>query len=286
VPRPGPIERLRRRLAARIGADRAALLPVHYQRVGSVVIVRWPEALRPQFKFLGAAAREELGVATVLRVAGPVEGAWRLPRFERLAGDVTTTEVLEDGLRYRFDAAKILYSRGNREERVRWARSLAPGERVIDLFAGIGYFALPAARHGLAREVIAVEEHPLSYAFLVENVRRNRLEGVVRPVLGDNRIVELPFGGADRVLLGYLPDALPWVHRAVPLLARTGGQLDIHRLAGSRDPADASSDPVLEAVVEAGRSVAAHEVRVVKSYGPGREHRVVHVRLAAVPRSD
>src|SRR5580658_1031813 len=112
MPRPGPIARIRSRLRERSGPEVAALLPVHYQRIGRVVLVRWPEALRPEFPWLA----EELATAVrsdaVGRLAGPVEGEWRLPRVERLRGTSLETQVLEDGLRYRFDAGSILYSRG------------------------------------------------------------------------------------------------------------------------------------------------------------------------------
>src|SRR5580658_5541966 len=160
MPRPGPIARIREQLLERSGPEAAALLPVHYQRIGRVVLVRWPEALRPEFPWLAAAMARAVRSEAVGRLAGPVEGEWRLPTVEVLLGDSLATRVLEDGLRYAFDAQRILYSRGNNAERARAARLVRPGERVVDLFAGIGYFALPAARHGGALEVIAVEENP------------------------------------------------------------------------------------------------------------------------------
>lgn len=279
--RPGPVERVRARLAARAGPEAAARLPSRYQRLGRVVVVRWPEALRPEFAWLAEALRAELHAATVLRVAGPVEGPRRLPRTERLAGTETETEVQEDGLRYRFDAARILYARGNNTERARTARLVRPGERVVDLFAGIGYFALPAARHGRAAEVVAVEENPVSYGFLLENVRLNHLEDRVRPVLGDNREVALVPGRADRVLLGFLPDARPWIGRSVELLDPRGGWLHVHLLRGTRDRTDEVVRSVTERVEAADARVASAGLRVVKAYGPGREHVVVEVQVGA-----
>src|SRR5579871_3821059 len=138
--RPGPVARLRARLEARAGPEAAGRLPTHYQLLGSVVLVRWPESLRPEFPFLADALAEELKVATVARFAGPAEGPERRPRMELLHGTATETEVLEDGVRYRLDVAELLYSRGNRTERLRIARGVWPEERVVDLFAGIGYF--------------------------------------------------------------------------------------------------------------------------------------------------
>jgi tRNA wybutosine-synthesizing protein 2 len=283
VPRPGPVDRVRARLAGSADPQLVARLPGGYQRLGRVALVRWPEDLRALFGPGAEALAGELGVAAVFRVAGPVEGDWRLPRLERLFGTSGETEVREDGLRYRFDASRVLYSRGNRSERARWGRTVRAGERVVDLFAGIGYFALPAARHGRARTVLAVEEHPLSYGYLRANLALNRLEDRVTPVLGDNRSVALPARSADRVLLGFLPDALPWVPRALELLDPDGGWLHVHRLAGSREPPGASEGPVRERIEGLGARVRRIATRGIKSYGPGRDHVVVDVEVVGGP---
>jgi tRNA wybutosine-synthesizing protein 2 len=282
MPRPGPIERIRARLAARAGPEMARRLPVHYQRMGRVVLVRWPEELRPEFATLAKELAEAVRSESVARVSGPVAGDRRLPTIERLFGDSLETEVLEDGLRYRFDAGRVLYSRGNNSERARIARLVRPGERVIDLFAGIGYFALPAALHGRALEVIAVEENPVSFGYLQANVALNHLEGIVRPRLGDNRSVELPVASADRVLLGYLPDSLPWIEPSIPLLRRTGGWMHVHLLMGARDAPGLASDRIRAIVHGAGASVRSISERRVKGFGPGKVHLVVDAAIETV----
>ncbi len=279
MPPPGPIERIRAELAERSGAEVAALLPVHYQRIGRVVLVRWPEALRPEFPWLAPRLAKAVRSEAVGRLAGPVEGDRRLPQVEVLLGDSLETRVLEDGLRYAFDAGKILYSRGNNVERARSARLVRPGEQVVDLFAGIGYFALPAAHHGKARSVLAVEENPDSFRYLEANIARNHLEAIVRPFLGDNRTVPLPEAAADRVFLGFLPDSLPWVGRAIELLRPGTGWLHVHALAGARDPAGTTSERVREAVKLAGATLLQARERTVKSYGPGRVHQVVDAEV-------
>ena len=185
-------------------------MPRGYQQLGSVLLVRLPDELRPYFSVIGESWQEVLGARTVLRPRGPVEGDWRLPSVDVIAGDETETEVLEHGIRYRFDAQRVLFSRGNKIERALAGRLVRPGETVIDLFAGIGYFALPAAVHGQAQKVIACEANPVAFRYLTENARRNRVDHIIHPVAGDNRTVPLPQGTADRIFLGYLPSSLPW----------------------------------------------------------------------------
>ena len=273
-----PVERVRSRLRGTLPPEQLDRIPDAYERLGRVVVVRLPEELRPAFREIGTAYREALGVETVLRRAGPVAGEFRQPTVETIAGGPTETELLEHGIRYRLDAARIMFSAGNREERRRVGRLVRPGETVADLFAGIGYFTLPAAVTGRARRVIACELNPNSYRYLLENVQRNGVADRVEPILGDNRLAPLPPGEFDRVLLGYLPDAVPWLERALPLLGADGGWLHVHRVEGVRASERDSESEVRTALERLGGRVVSLEVREVKPYGPGRRHVVVDVQ--------
>ena len=276
-----PAERVRRRLAAVAGERIAREMPKGYHRFGRVLVVQRPASLAPYDTLLGNAWRDELGVETVLVKSGPIEGELRTPRLVCVAGGPTETEVIEHGVHWRFDAARIMFAAGNRTERRRVGRLVRPGETVIDLFAGIGYFAIPAALPGRASRVWAVEKNPLSVRYLRENAVLNGVDSRLTVVLGDNRTVDLPEGTFDRAFLGYLPSALPWVPRAVALLRPTGGWLHVHAVADVRSPL-AESAAAVESEAE---SAGAHptepsRVRVVKPYGPGRQHVVVDARVA------
>lgn len=272
-----PAERVRDRLRSVLDPSDVAKLPDRYQRLGRVLILRLPEELRPAFAAIGAAWCAELGVAAVLRRAGSARGELRIPELELIAGDDARTEVVEHGIRYRFDAARILFARGNKTERHRIGAAVRPGETVADLFAGIGYFALPAAVTGRADRVWAVEKNPESFRYLEENVRRNGVEDRVRCLRGDNREAELPTGACDRVVLGYLPSSVPWVGRAASLLRPSGGALHVHLVVGHREGAADAEGTVRDAVERAGATVVRATGRTVKSYGPGRDHVVVDV---------
>ena len=279
-PRRSPADRVRDRLRSVAGASAARAMPSGYQRMGRVLLLRLPERYRPYFRLLGRAWQDELGVATVLTRVGPVEGDLRRPRVERIAGTETETEVVEHGVRWRFDAARIMFAAGNRTERRRAGALTRPGETVLDLFAGIGYFTIPAAREGPAARVIAVEKNPLAYHYLLENVARNGVVGRVDCLLGENRTVPLPARSADRVFLGLLPDAVPWVARAADLVRIGGGWLHVHTVADARGAADEARRRVEAAAAAAGATVLEPpRVREVKSYGPGRAHVVVDVRV-------
>lgn len=94
---------------------------------------------------------------------------------------------------------------------VRWALTLAPGPRVLDLGAGTG--KLTATLVGLGAEVVAVEPDP---AMLTE-LRRSL--PAVRALSGGAEAIPLPDASVDAVLAG---NALHWFDMAVagPEIAR------------------------------------------------------------------
>ncbi len=277
-----PAERVRARLRAVAGDAAARAMPSGYQRLGRVLALRLPGSLRPWFATLGRAWQEELRVDTVVVHRGPIEGELRRPDVEVIAGDRTETEVIEHGVRWRFDAARVMFSRGNRSERLRARRLARPGEAVADLFAGIGYFTVPAALAHPRVRVSAVEKNPVAFRYLEENLALNGVAGQVAAHLGDNRRAPLPPRSFDRVFLGYLPSSYPWIPRAVELLGPEGGWLHLHTVADARGGLDAARLEAERSVRAAGASVLeAGRARCVKPYGPGRVHAVVDLR--AVP---
>ena len=276
-----PAERVRQRLAAAAGEKAAAAMPSGYHRFGRVLVVQRPAALAPYDALLGAAWQEELGVATVLVKSGPIDGELRTPQLKRVAGESTETEVVEHGVRWRFDAARIMFAAGNRTERWRVGRLVRPGETVVDLFAGIGYFAIPAALPGRAARVFAVEKNPVAVHYLRANAELNGVVPRLNVIPGDNRTVELPRGAFDRAILGYLPSSLPWVARAAELLRPSGGWMHVHTVADVRAPPSQAVEAVAERAVDAGVTLTEPgRARVVKPYGPGRHHLVVDLRVA------
>ena len=278
-----PAERVRARLRAVAGAELAAAMPRGYQRLGRVLLLRLPAELTPYGPLLGEAWRAELGVETVLAHRGPIAGELREPSLALLAGSGTETEVTEHGTRWRLDAARVMFAAGNRVERLRFARLVRTGERVADLFAGIGYFTIPAARARPDARFVAVEKNPVAFGYLEQNLRRNGVADRVRPILGDNRTAPLETGAFDRVLLGYLPSSLPWVARGVSLLTGRGGWLHVHLTADARGASRVAAEAVARTVAAGGGTLSGEpQAREVKPYGPGRTHVVVDAPVRPV----
>lgn len=76
------------------------------------------------------------------------------------------------------------------------ARSIVPGERVLELGCGLALASLVAHRRGI--DVTASDCHPLAAAFLRENLRLNQLPGMkyLHGQWGSGRVVATQTAGA------------------------------------------------------------------------------------------
>ena len=178
-------------------------------------------------------------------------GVLRIPQVRVLYGTPHEVTFREAGITYTLHPAKVMFSQGNRGEKQRLRTLIRPGERICDMFAGIGYFTLPAAAAGAC--VHAIELNPDSYEYLCRNIRDNHLEHRVTPVLGDCR--DHISGVYDRILMGHF-EAVQFLDTALAH-AGAGTVLHVHGLGDCREP-------ICTAVEKAGFTYTLSEHKIKK----------------------
>jgi tRNA wybutosine-synthesizing protein 2 len=268
-----PIVKVRQ--AAQVPAELKPLLPNKWERFGDIIVVRLEPELDGYEREIARAYASVLQLKTVLRDVGGISGDLRQPVIRPLLGTDTIATHLENGIRYRFDAAQIMFSSGNIEERLRMAEVECDGETVVDMFAGIGYFTLPLAVYQRPKKVIACELNPVACCYLVENISLNEVQGKVDPFQGDNR--DLPGEAfADRVIMGYVKTTHEFLPKAMAIL-KNGGIIHYHETCPNvllpERPIQRLSDAAKEGRVEVLR------MKEIKSYAPGVSHVVVDARV-------
>lgn len=212
-------------------------------------------------------------VKTIMKI-DHIQGTKREPVYKILYGDETVTINKENGCLFKLDLSKVMWSKGNNNERLRIAKLVGDGETVIDMFAGIGYFSIPIGIHANAKEVIAIEINPNSYHFLCENIELNKLDNIT-PVLGDCKEVTPKFK-ADRIIMGYVKTTHHYLNVAIDSL-NEGGILHYHETVPEKLM---KTRPLERIISEAnGREVELLKINKIKKYAPGVEHVVVDVRI-------
>jgi tRNA (guanine37-N1)-methyltransferase len=237
-------------------------LPRH-ELIGGLALVQ--EEDRPGARRL-LASRPSLH--SVLLPASPVEGEYRTRRFTVLAGIPTTrTRVTEYGLRFDVDLSLAYFSSRLSTERQRILALMGEGERVLDMFAGIGPFAITLARK--ARVVFAADLNPDAVHLMTHNIALNRT-GNVLPLLADaGHLDELELEPFDRIVMNLPMTAPNFLEKAVRL-CRDGGHIHLYAVQ--------EEEGVCLPLI---RSVTAGNIseRMVRTYSPGRWHAVYDISV-------
>lgn len=275
--RPIPTDPLRTLLSERFSSEELDALPGGWQIIGEVILVHVPPVLQPKKKELAETLLTLYPRCKTVVETKRISGEYREPIIEIIAGDGTETIHKENYVLFKLDVARIMYSQGNFYERRRMS-TVGRGENVVDMFAGIGYFTMPMAVHAKPEKITAIEINPVSYAYLCENIRLNKVEGIVSPVPGDCR-EKTPIGEADRVIMGYVGithEFLPWGIRAL----KPGGILHYHETTPEKLINERPAQYIKEEAARQGRSAEIIEIIKVKKYSPGVWHVVADARIS------
>jgi tRNA wybutosine-synthesizing protein 2 len=254
-----------------------AFLPRKWELLGDVVLMKIPQELEDIKKEVARVYAEELHAKTVLRDLG-IEGDFREPKVELLWGEETETAHKENGVKFKLDCAKLMFSSGNIDERIRMATIANKSEVVVDMFAGIGFFSIPRAVHSRPKMIYALEINPTAYHYLCENVILNHVEDIFTPVLGDNRNFDKE-GIADRIIMGYLEDTHLFLPKALSILNKEEGIIHYHEKCPNELLDKRPLKSVKQVVESKGKTIELLEMRTVKSYSPGVSHVVLDVRV-------
>ena len=248
----------------------------------------------PHLPAILAALTAVFRVRRVARKLRVVADQFRSPHTELLIGTDGWVERKENGIIYRLDLTRSMFSVGNISEKLRVAGLDCKGETVLDLFAGIGYFTLPYLVHAGAERLVCCEWNPASCEALRLNLAAAGVADRATVLQGDCRLVA-PHGVADRVNLGLLPSSeLAWP-TACRALRSKGGVLHVHgnaecergwagagRAAWAEQTRESISR-LLEQERGSSWNVALLHVETVKSYAPHVLHLVADLECRPPP---
>ena len=221
-------------------------------------------------------------VKSIIKIKS-IEGQKREPSIEILYGSETETVHKENGCLFNLDLSKVMWAKGNNNERLRIAKLVEKDETVLDMFAGIGYFSIPIGVHSQAKQIYSIEINPNSYHFLKKNIELNRINekaGYDRliPILGDCAD-EAPKYSADRVLMGYVKTTHHFLKPAMEAV-KDGGIIHYHETVPDKLIETRPLKRVKEAAWQCGeREVEVLNIQEIKRYAPGVEHIVLDARI-------
>ena len=243
--------------------------------IGDVVILEIPEDLEEEKYLIGEAALKFTKRRSVYRKKSAIKGVIRTRELEHLAGkDDSETIHREYDSRIMLDVKDVYFSPRLATERRIIGDEVQDGEVIIDMFTGVGPFAINIARRPKLKSITiyAVDINPAAIHYLKENIELNKVQGKVKPLLGDvAKVLKDLDVQADRIIMNLPGTACEFLPVAVEHL-KPGGTLNYYQFSQDFE------DPV-ERVKKAAypRQVKVLGMRKVKSRSP----KVWHVAIDA-----
>nr|XP_006110831.1 tRNA (guanine(37)-N1)-methyltransferase isoform X1 [Pelodiscus sinensis] len=137
------------------------------------------------------------GITCAVNKINIIDSTYRNFQMEVLAGEANMiTKTRENYITYEFDFSKVYWNSRLSTEHGRIIELLKPGDVLFDVFAGVGPFAIPAAKKKC--NVFANDLNPESYKWLLHNCKLNKV---------DQKIKKFNMDGRD-FLLGPVKEAL------------------------------------------------------------------------------
>ena len=251
-----------------------------YERLGDVVILDEDDADHAR-RIADAIVESDLRARTVVNRASKVKGELRVREWDVLVGESTETVHREYGYEFALDIAEVYFSPRLATERHRVISQAEAGERVIDMFAGVGPFAVPMA--GRDADVVACDLNPVAVEYLRENARRNGVDDHVTAIQGDVRDLAADYAGwADRLVMNLPHSAGDFLDTAMEL-AGEECVLHYYDIQHEDDPFGPGTRALREAAAAADPAydIAVETEHVVRSYAPHEYNVCLDVRLTS-----
>ena len=167
-------------------------LPYKYI-IGQVILDVCAHIHIPLFRGLMDMIQKNKSIKTVVNKLDSIDAKFRFFKMELLAGDpnyvvehvgldivpgasaslIPTPSQHESNCVFTFDFTKVYWNSRLHTEHDRLVQLFSPDDVIADVFAGVGPFALPAAKKGCG--VLANDLNPESYKWLLRNIESNKV---------------------------------------------------------------------------------------------------------------
>lgn len=254
-----------------------------FDTIGDIAVVKIPENLHSKKILIGKALLKDLKqIRVVMMQSGPVTGELRKRDLKYLAGERRTKTLHKEyGCSFIVDPSQVYFSPRLSTERMRIAMLVEPGERILNMFAGVGPFSILIAKQQPLCSITSIDINPNAHRMAKENARINNVSNQIEEILGNAKEeVDNIRGKFTRVLMPLPESAMEYLDYGIKALKEEGGWLHVytHLHASTRDEAlIIAKNNLDERIRGRGRSQIS---RIVKEVGPGWFQVVVDAEIS------
>ncbi len=251
-------------------------LRTSFDTIGDIVILEIPDNLQDKKFIIGDAALKFTKRKSIYMKKSAIKGTTRVRDLEFLAGiDDSVTIHKEHGSRLKLDVREVYFSPRLATERKRVMESVKNGEKILDMFCGIGPFPIVIAKNKDV-EITAVDINESAIKYLDENIKLNKLMGSIQTYCGDVREVSKTFNSKfDRIIMNLPGLAYTFLDVAVDLI-EDNGIINYYEFSDSYEQ---GKKRLKDAANEVDKKVEIINCRKVKSTSPGEWHIAIDAKI-------
>ncbi len=252
-----------------LSSDEIENLKTSFDTIGDIVILEIPDDLYDKRQIIGNAALKFTKRKAIYMKKSAIKGTTRIRDLEFLAGkDDSITIHKEHGVRLKLDVREVYFSPRLATERKRVMQSVEDGERILDMFCGIGPFPIVIARNKNV-EITAVDINEAAIKYMEENIGLNKLKGSIKTYCGDVREVAKSFNCKfDRIIMNLPGLAYSFLDVAVELI-EDGGTINYYEFSNGYEQGIKRLESECE---RQNKKVEIINCRKVKSISPDEWH--------------
>jgi tRNA wybutosine-synthesizing protein 2 len=223
-------DKLRSILKDKLTEKELDYLPKGYQIIGNILLIKLDKRLIKHRRLIGKTIMGILPYIHTVCLIKDIRGNIRKPEVEVIAGcNRTQTLNKEHGCKFLLDVSDIMWSQGNKNEKMRLTKMIKPEENIVDMFAGIGYFSIILAKYCKPKKIYAIDINPKAIEYLRKNIWLNEVEDKIEILQGDCRkFSKLLENTADRIVMGYLFETEKFLPYALKI-AKNNCVIHLHR---------------------------------------------------------
>ncbi len=222
------------------------LLPTSFDVIGDVGIFRLPDELSSYAREIGVALLAAFPRLRTIAMDKGVKGEFRVRDLEVVAGDVKLETIHQEyGIRLLVDPSRVYFNPRLAGERHRVASLVREGETVIDMFSGIGPFAVMIAKQAKPFVVFALDINPECIEYMKRNVEINKVTNLV-PIEGDSKHLIFDIPCADRIVMNLPHTARQFFAEALTRL-NIGGTIHFYHICDREEINSVLEQMLLEA---------------------------------------
>jgi len=224
--------------------------------------------------------RRHKNVKSVLKKVSERKGVFRTREYELLFGD-KDTEVIhkESGCKFKLDPMKVYFSVREGTERLIIAKQVKPRETIMLMFAGVGPYGIIISKKQPSVKIISIEINPVAYEYMKENIRSNKVNDRMIPVLGDVREKAKDwYGKCDRIIMPLPHESINFLTTAYRCLKDEGGLIHLY-LIEKEEFIEEKVKSIIDNIVKKTKRGIDFKIRKVLPYSPRANKYCVDIKL-------